>query len=71
MFSVFLLTACIKNENQGTKGSESSQSSSKLAASSSDSSDDLMNLDEIKTGDYSSIQGKWKSKEGETIVVKK
>lgn len=70
MSSVFLLTACSKKENQGTKGSESSQSSSKLAANSSDSSDDSMNLDEIKTGDYSSIQGTWKSKEGETIVVK-
>lgn len=70
MSSVFLLTACSKNENQGTKGSKSSQSSSKLAASSSDSSDDSMNLDEIKTGDYSSIQGTWKNSDGETITVK-
>ncbi|MBK0083319.1 hypothetical protein IAE51_05290 [Lactococcus sp. S64] len=57
MSSVFLLRACSKNENQGTKGSESSQSISKLAASSSDSVEDSMNLDEIKTGDYYSIQG--------------
>ena len=70
MSSVFLLTACSKNEKQDTKRNGISQSSSKLAASFSDSSDDSMNLDEITTGDYSSIQGTWKSNEGETIVVK-